>query len=109
MEQGYPPTGDYEVDGYAIGDGKSQENSRIGGDPPVYPFYLDPSVCLIDLHYRNAVNLVAEHDSVEVSHLSSEAKPAIHHFAYRLRAPESQVESPLRLDAAARYAGANAI
>lgn len=109
MEQGYPPTGDNEVDGYAIGDGNSEENSRIGGDPPVDPFNLDPPVCLIDLHYGNAVNLIAQHDGVEVSHLSPEAKPAIHHFAYWLHAPESQVEPPPWLGAAAGDAGANAI
>jgi hypothetical protein len=109
MEQGNPPTGDDEVDGHAIGDSNSQENSRIGSDPPVDPFDLDPSVRLIDLHHGNAVNLIAKHDGVEVSHLSPEAKPAIHHFAYWLGAPESQVESAPRLRAAAGDAGANSV
>lgn len=109
MEQGHSPSGDDEVDRYAIGDGNSQENSRIGGDPPVDPFDLGPSVRFIDLHDGYAVNLIAEDDGVEASHLPPEAKPAIHHFAYWLRAPESQVESSPRISAAAGDAGVNAI
>jgi hypothetical protein len=108
VEQGNPATRNDEVDGYAIGDGNSQENSPIGSNPPVDPFDLDPSVRLIDLHHGNAVHLIAKHDGVEVSHLLPETKPAIHHLAYWRCAPESQVESP-RLGAAAGDAGANAI
>jgi hypothetical protein len=109
VEQGNPTTRDDEVHGDAIGDGNSQENPPIGSDPPVDPFDLDPSVRLIDLHHGNAVHLIAKHDGVEVSHLSPEAKPAIHHLTYWRCAPESQVESTPRLRAAAGDAGANAI
>ena len=109
MEQGYPPAGDDEVDGDAIGDGNSQENSRIGGNPPIDPFNLDPTVGLIHPHHRNAVNLIAEYNGLEISHLSPVAKPAIHHFAYRLRAPESQVEAPSHFGAAAGDAGSNPV
>jgi hypothetical protein len=55
------------------------------------------------------VNLIAEYNGLELSHLSPEAKPAIHYFAHRLRAPESQVESPPHSSAAAGDAGANPV
>jgi hypothetical protein len=109
MEQGYTFVRNDKIDRDAISNGNGQQNFWIRGDPAIDPFNLDPSVRSIDPFHRNAVNLVAEYDSLEISHLPPEAKPATHYVAHRLGTPESQVESPSRLAAAPRDPGANPV
>ena len=65
VEQSHPSSWDDEIDRDAIGDSYAEEDPWRGGDPPIYPLYLDPPAARIQAHHLDAVHLVAQRNGRE--------------------------------------------
>jgi hypothetical protein len=108
VEQGDPPPWCHQVHWNAVGDGYREENPWSRANPAVDPLHVNPTAALVQGHDFNPVNLIAEHDGLELRHFSPEGKPAAHSLAHRFPAPQAEVESTTRLGAAAGDTGDDA-
>jgi hypothetical protein len=100
MEQGNTASGNQQIHRNTVGDGDREQHAGRRCDPAVDTIDVDPPPTLLQNHELDAVNLIAESDSLEFRHFSPEGEPAAHHFAHRLVTPEAQVKPAIRLGAA---------
>ena len=98
---------DHQINRNAIRDRYCQQCARRGGDPTVDTIDVDPAPAAVERHHLDPMHLIGQRDCRELQHLPSEGKPATHHLAHRLLAPETKIKARTKLRPSARNAGYN--